>query len=212
MQVTSHRHFQNQTAAKSKRERTRSVLLDSAISVFAKNGFEATRITDITTHAGLANGTFYNYYPDKQELLRDVATGLAVEIAANINDEMVEIDNAIERVVTATMRILETARREPEWIEVLLDSIPFVPEAQSALVQYLRQDLEMGIQQGHFIVEFDLLLVNQLLGLVRTAILLDRHITEPTIRRTCESQLRLLGVSAAKAAARVEKIANKRKG
>lgn len=209
MSVTSHSLFQNQTTG-GKRERTRAALLDSAISVFASNGFAATRITDITDHAGLANGTFYNYYSNKHEVLSDVASGLAIEIVRQINDEMEGINNAVVRFVTATARLLETARWEPEWIDVLLGSIWIVPELQSAVIQFLCQDLELGVEQGHFDVEVDVVLVNQILALVRTAVLLDRNVQEETIRRTCESQLRLLGLPAGRAARQVEKVLNRR--
>ncbi len=210
MSATSHSLFQNQTATRGKRERTRAALLDSAISVFADKGFEATRINDITDHASLANGTFYNYYRDKQEVLSDVASGLAVEIVRQINDEMEGIDNAMVRFITATVRVLETARREPEWIDVLLGSIDVIPELQSAVVMYLRQDLEQGAEQGHFDIEVDLILVNQILALVRTAVLLDKSVERQTIRRTCESELRLLGLSPRQAAREVKKVLDRR--
>ncbi|MDA0959191.1 MAG: TetR/AcrR family transcriptional regulator [Proteobacteria bacterium] len=61
MNSSVHQLFRQQTIGKKKRERTRGALLDSAISVFASKGYEATRISDITAHADLANGTFYNY-------------------------------------------------------------------------------------------------------------------------------------------------------
>lgn len=210
MSASSHKLFQAQTATAGKRDRTRSALLDSAISVFASKGFDATRITDITDHAGLANGTFYNYYRDKHEVLADVATGLALELVTRINDEMVGIDNAVERFVTATTRMLETARQEPEWIDVLLSSIHIVPKLQSQVVQYLRQDLELGVRQGVFKVEVDVLLVNQILALVRAAVLIDPKVSEATIRRTCESHLRLLGLPAGRATSQVSRVLSRR--
>ena len=210
MSAVNQRLFRDQTAQKGKRERTRSALLDSAVSVFAEKGYEASSINDITVKAGMANGTFYNYYRDKNEILRDVATGLAIEITGRINDEMSDIDDAAIRVVTATAKMLETARDAPEWIEVLLDSIRIVPELQSGVVQYLRRDLEMGVEQGSFSIEVDVLQVNQVLALVSTAILLDRQLTSPTIQRTCESVLRLLGLPAGRAAAKVARVLNKK--
>jgi AcrR family transcriptional regulator len=195
MSVTTHQLFREQTTGKKKRERTRSALLDSAISVFASKGFEATRITDITTHADLANGTFYNYYQDKDELLRDVAAGLAVEITGRINDEMEGLTHGPTRVALATARLLQIARQEPEWLNVLLEGIFIVPELQSAIVQYLRQDLEIGIEQGHFTIEINLLLVNQILSLIRAALLLDPDMSDTTITQTCEAVLRMLGMT-----------------
>ena len=206
MSATTHQLFREQTTGKKKRERTRSALLDSAISVFASKGFEATRITDITTHAELANGTFYNYYQDKDELLSDVAAGLAVEITGRINDEMEGLKHGPTRVALATARLLMIARREPEWLNVLLEGLFIVPELQSAAVQYLKQDLEMGIAQGHFTIEINLLLVNQILSLIRAALLLDPEMSDATIAQTCEAVLRLLGMTPKRAANLVSRV------
>ena len=206
MAATAHQLFREQSTGKKKRERTRSALLDSAISVFASKGFEATRITDITNHAELANGTFYNYYQDKDELLRDVASGLAVEITGRINDEMEGLTHGPTRVALATARLLHVARQEPEWLNVLLEGVFIVPELQSATVQYLRQDLDMGIAQGHFTIEINLLLINQILALIRAALLLDPGMSDATIRQTCEAVLRLLGLTPTKSRKQVDKV------
>lgn len=205
IQVSSRNHqlFREQTSGKKKRERTRGALLDSAISVFANKGFEATRITDITKAANLANGTFYNYYQDKDELLRDVATGLAVEITGQINDEMAGLTHGPTRVTLATARVLQVARREPEWLDVFLEGVFIVPELQSATVQYLRLDLETGIEQGHFTIEVNLLLINQVLSMIRAALLLDPGMNDSTITQTCEAVLRLLGMTPTRAAKQV---------
>lgn len=202
----AHQFFSEQSASGSKRERTRAALLDSAISILASKGFEATRIIDITEHAGVANGTFYNYFSDKEALLGAAAQGIAVEIARQIDEQMGPIDNAIDRVVNGTARMMEAARREPEWFTVLLEGVTIIPALHTAATRYLRQDIERGIEQGHFDVEVDLLLVNQVLALVRTSFLLDPRLPPSLVKRTCESQLRLLGVPRKRAAARVGRI------
>ncbi|MEM8767955.1 MAG: TetR/AcrR family transcriptional regulator [Pseudomonadota bacterium] len=206
MTATTHQLFRDQSTGKKKRERTRSALLDSAISVFASKGFEATRIVDITTHAEMANGTFYNYYQDKDELLSDVAAGLAVEITGRINDEMDSIRHGPTRVALATARLLKIARREPEWLSVMLEGLFIVPELQSAVVQYLKQDLEMGIEQGHFSTEINVLLINQILSLIRAALLLDPEMSDDTVAQTCEAVLRLLGMTPKRATRLVARV------
>jgi AcrR family transcriptional regulator len=206
MSSTTRQLFREQTIGMKKRERTRSALLDSAISVFASKGFEATRIIDITNHAELANGTFYNYYQDKDEILRDVAAGLAVEITGRINHEMEGLVHGPTRVALATARLLQIARQEPEWLNVLLEGVFIVPELQSATVQYLRQDLEMGIEQGHFKIEINLLLVNQILSLIRAALLLDPDMSDATVTQTCEAVLRMLGTTPRRATKLVSSI------
>lgn len=203
---SNHQLFREQSSGKKKRERTRGALLDSAISVFANKGFEATRITDITKYANLANGTFYNYYQDKDELLRDVAAGLLVEITGQINDEIEGLTHGPTRVTLATARLMQVARREPEWLDVLLKGVFIVPELQSATVQFLRQDLEIGMEQGYFAIEVNLLLVNQIVSMIHAALLLDSGMSDATITQTCEAILRLLGMNPARAAKQVSTV------
>lgn len=185
------------------------MLLDSAISVFASKGFEAATIIDITKHAQMANGTFYNYYETKEELLRDVAYGLALEVTGRIDQDMEGIDHGSTRVALATAKLLQFARHEPEWIEVLMSGVMAVPEMQSEMIQYFKQDLEIGIEQGHFNIDINLLLVNQHLGLIQAALLTDPAISDETIHQTCMAVLRLLGVTPSRAAKQVASTFNK---
>jgi len=194
--VTVHKLFQEKTIHKGKRQRTRSALLDSAISVVARKGFPATKITDITNHAGLANGTFYNHFEDKDELMREVAVGLAIEITQRIDAEMASIENAATRVIVATAKFLEIAGHEPEWAQVLLSGSDAIPEIHSGLVKFLRKDLELGVNQGHFVIPIDLLLINQIIAINKVAMVLA---DEEIISKTCACVMRILGISAAKA-------------
>lgn len=47
----------------------REALLAAAARVFSDKGFFGTRITDITTAAGVSAGSFYTYFESKEEIL-----------------------------------------------------------------------------------------------------------------------------------------------
>jgi AcrR family transcriptional regulator len=47
---------------------TRQRLLDAAAEAFAREGYDRANINRISTAAGLAKGTVYNYFPSKQAL------------------------------------------------------------------------------------------------------------------------------------------------
>lgn len=47
-------------------------ILDAALSVFAERGLAAARLDDIAKLAGLSKGTIYLYFPNKEELFREV--------------------------------------------------------------------------------------------------------------------------------------------
>ena len=50
------------------KQQKRNSLLDSAFSLFIRNGFSKTSISDIVNAAGVAKGTFYLYFKDKYDL------------------------------------------------------------------------------------------------------------------------------------------------
>ena len=50
------------------KQQKRNSLLDSAFSLFIRNGFSKTSISDIVNAAGVAKGTFYLYFKDKYDI------------------------------------------------------------------------------------------------------------------------------------------------
>ena len=48
---------------------TRQRLLRAAADVFARRGYDGTRVADIATEAGLSNSALYAYFTSKAELL-----------------------------------------------------------------------------------------------------------------------------------------------
>ena len=47
-------------------------ILDAALAVFAERGLAEARLDDIAKRAGLSKGTIYLYFPNKEELFREV--------------------------------------------------------------------------------------------------------------------------------------------
>ncbi len=61
----------------SRRERrrleTRERILDTAQELFESRGYESTTVNEIATAADIAYGTFFNHFPAKLDLLRELA-------------------------------------------------------------------------------------------------------------------------------------------
>jgi AcrR family transcriptional regulator len=64
----------------------REAILDAALDEFSQRGFEAARLDDVAKRAGVAKGTIYLYFRDKeslfQELIRTMLTPLVGTIEA----------------------------------------------------------------------------------------------------------------------------------
>ncbi len=54
-------------------------ILEAALSVFSRLGYDRATIPDIAREAGIAVGTIYNYYPSKRELLVAITRKYIIE-------------------------------------------------------------------------------------------------------------------------------------
>jgi len=50
--------------------RTRKCILDSAVKLFSKNGFEQTSIEELAKEAGIGKGTVYSYFQTKRDIVK----------------------------------------------------------------------------------------------------------------------------------------------
>jgi len=71
-------------APRGRRERTKAenhaAILRAARETFAELGYEGSSIRDVVRRTGLASGTFYNYFPDKESVLRALLEDRASEL------------------------------------------------------------------------------------------------------------------------------------
>ncbi len=52
-----------------KKREKRERLLNASLRLFREKGYEQTKVSDITRAAGVAKGTFFNYFPTKERVL-----------------------------------------------------------------------------------------------------------------------------------------------
>lgn len=58
----------------------RAVLLEASRRVFEARGFEDARVADIVAEAGVAIGTFYTYFPDKETVFQEIASEVVLDM------------------------------------------------------------------------------------------------------------------------------------
>ena len=74
------------TLRERKRDRTRKALIDAAIDLFERNGYDGTTVADIAEAADIGTRTFFSYFASKEELLfpeSDARVAAAVTAIAN---------------------------------------------------------------------------------------------------------------------------------
>ncbi len=150
-----------------KRERTRSAILETALSLFAEHGYETTTMADIAAVAGVVRQTVLNHFPRKDDFV--LAWGTRRREALN--------------AVTPVVHNHETA-----WstIRQLYDTLAHLNEQERALAQALHPYYETiacgrqvpdaiinAIERGRAEGEFDRLVSADIAGEVLTAVYFD---------------------------------------
>jgi AcrR family transcriptional regulator len=133
--------------AAERREKTRARLLESALLVFAQKGPQAV-IDDVIAQAGMARGSFYNYFRTNEELLAAVASEISNELLRAIDPAVQLLDDPAERIARGARLLLHAVTQLPLFGAFMV-RLPF-PTANSSLlaVRFLARDVASAITKG----------------------------------------------------------------
>lgn len=133
----------NVTAAVTQ-EGTLERLRTSCRTLFVRNGFHQTRPQDIVREAGVANGTFYLHFKDKQEAFLDFAHQAQDELRAEYALHLDGVVGHRERWLVIINTILDFSENNPGvLLAAFIDPVFIAPEHEDAWLLYDRM--------GHFV-------------------------------------------------------------
>ncbi|QHW33326.1 TetR/AcrR family transcriptional regulator [Paenibacillus rhizovicinus] len=69
-----------------KKEQTRTRIKEAALTLFSEQGYELTTVEAIAKLAGVAKGTFFNYFSSKDELICDLQGIFAIKEVEKLKD------------------------------------------------------------------------------------------------------------------------------
>ena len=122
-----------------RRRETADRIVEAAALLFGERGVEATKVTDICERADVAHQTFFNHFPSKQDLVREIARSghdffvAAIEAAtgegsstgerltrlfASIHEAAATVGPMHQDLVFETMREAEAVREDPREREI----------------------------------------------------------------------------------------------
>lgn len=69
-----------------RRQQTRADILRTAFELFARSGYDAVTMDTIAEAAGVSRATLFNYFPQKELMLRDMAAARAEKLKSILSD------------------------------------------------------------------------------------------------------------------------------
>ena len=137
-------------------EDKRTQILHAAVRVFAAEGYEATRVGDIATEAGVAYGLVYHYFGSKDAVLEAVFREQWGRLLAALALAVETGEDAGEQLELIVKIVLRSWRDDPDLVRLLVREITRSPHIQDELDEIgeafatFQRVIERGQQEGTF--------------------------------------------------------------
>lgn len=133
-------------------QQTRELLLTAAEQVFGAQGFVAASIADITREAGVAQGTFYIYFPSKEAVFRELVLEMGHKTRQALSTVIAEAPDRLSAEHVGLRAFLEFVRAHPDLYRIVEEAQFVDPESYRAyfytFADAYQKRLEKAVARG----------------------------------------------------------------
>jgi AcrR family transcriptional regulator len=139
----------------------RRLILDAAVRVFARQGYETSRVGDIAKEAGVAYGLVYHYFGSKDAVLEAVFHEQWGRLLAAVALAEETGETAPEQLALVVKIVLRAWRDDPDLVRLLVREITRSPHIQDELDEIgqafasLERIVARGQAEGTFRADLD---------------------------------------------------------
>jgi AcrR family transcriptional regulator len=139
-------------------EARRAAILSAALEEFTARGYEGARLDDVAKRAGVAKGTIYLYFADKETLFQELVRSMVHPVLGTL-EKLREVDIParvlVETLLTTFVREVYGTRRK-DIIRLILSEGPRFPaiaefyyrEVVGRVLAIVRPILKRGAERG----------------------------------------------------------------
>lgn len=189
------------TRGHKKRERTRRGLVDAALRLLARKEAGEIALLDVAAEAEVSNGTIYNYFRTRDEVLEAVGLTLADEFSDAISALSSNVHSGAQRLAIGVRMFIRRAADDHQWANALLRIIPIDQAMRSRLADRVLDDLREGQREGALRFEDEGVALDVVVSCTTGAmrsVVEGRAVAEHDVRVT-EMILKALGATPARA-------------
>ena len=189
------------TRGHKKRERTRRGLMDAALRLIARKEVGEIALLEVAAEAAVSNGTIYNYFRTRDEVLEAVGIAMASEFSDAISALSSDVHCGAQRLSIGVRMFVCRAAEDYEWANALLRIIHSDQTMRSRLAAHVLGDLREGLRAGTFAYEDEGIALDIVLSCTTGAmrsVVEGRAVAEHDLR-VAEMVLQALGVTPARA-------------
>ena len=139
----------------------RQLILEAAVRVFARQGYDASRVGDVAKEAGVAYGLVYHYFGSKEAVLEAVFREQWGRLLAAVSLAEETGQTASEQLGLVVKIVLRAWRDDPDLVRLLVREITRSPHIQDELDEIgqaftsLERIIARGQEEGTFRADLD---------------------------------------------------------
>jgi AcrR family transcriptional regulator len=110
---------------------TRSALFAAAVKVVGEHGYAGASVARITLEAGVAQGTFYNHFQNRQALLDQLLPIVGEQMLDFIKERIKGVTDLVQREEVQFRAFFDFLQVSPYFFRILRESELFAPKARA---------------------------------------------------------------------------------
>jgi len=161
------------TARGARAAERRDAILDAALNEFSARGFSATRLDDVAKHAGVAKGTIYLHFKDKESLFQELIRSKMIPVVGALEATFaadLPLHRVVDKAIDLFVREVYGSHRK-DLIRLIISEGPRFPalaefyyrEVLSRILKSVRGLLRRALERGE-LADDTLIRFPQLLG------------------------------------------------
>jgi TetR/AcrR family fatty acid metabolism transcriptional regulator len=141
----------------SKKILRRESIIQAAIEVFSKKGFQAAGISEIAQRAGVADGTIYQYFKNKEDLFFSIPIEKTNEFRSKVELHLKGISGALNKLRKFVWYFLYFFKTNPEYGRLLMlemrvnksfvktETYDFLKQSVSSVLEIIEEGQKEGV-------------------------------------------------------------------
>ena len=126
----------------------REALFNAAGEVVGERGYQDASISLITQRAGVAQGTFYNHFESRQDILDQLLPALGKAMLQHVGECSREGSSFIDREIRGFRGFFSFLKTQPHFFRILNEASSFAPKGYQAHLEMVMEGYMRFLRKG----------------------------------------------------------------
>ena len=168
-----------------RRARTRAKILSAAFTLLDRAAVSQLTVEHVRETAGLARGSFYNYFPTYEDMLKDLAAQISRQINLEQSARFDGVENLEERLWRNAQYFILRAASDRACSEILIRIAPLVGPLNENMREHAEQDIRLAIRRKSISVPLSAVALD--IGYGVATVMIRRALTSAINRKEIEA-------------------------